>query len=145
MNRKKLDAANMPAFTVKWVWAWLIMKGVKDIENRRYGPVVPKGTCAVTFSKANSRALYDACLEALYEDEVVLVPPYEELKQYAGKVVGVVDYEVLGATNSHWWDRESTPILLKRPKWLRNPFPVTGALGIWKMKPADAHRLIAEL
>ena len=37
------------AFTVKPIWGWLIMEGIKDVENRWKGVVPAKGTCAVTF------------------------------------------------------------------------------------------------
>ena len=63
MRKSDIDIKNMRAFTVKPVWGWLIMKGIKDVENRWNGVQPPKGVCAVSFSKTYGRAEHEELLE----------------------------------------------------------------------------------
>ena len=46
------------AFTINPVAGWLILEGIKDVENRWIAPKVRKGIMAVTFSKIYARAKY---------------------------------------------------------------------------------------
>ena len=95
-GRKRIgeDKDVMRAFTVKPVWGWLIMKGIKDVENRWNGVQPPKGVCAVSFSKTYGRAEHEELLEYVDRKNRKLIPPFEELKKLCGKVVGIVGYEV---------------------------------------------------
>ncbi|MDO5320450.1 MAG: hypothetical protein Q4G65_17625, partial [bacterium] len=61
-NSKNPSAAKtglIHAFTVKPMMGWLIMNGVKDVENRSKGVNPPKGTCAVSYSKGYTPDEYE--------------------------------------------------------------------------------------
>ena len=139
------------AFTVKPIWGWLIMKGVKDVENRWTGVVPAKGTCAVTFSKIFSRSEYENHLEAIREERLLKavdikeIPSYEALKALCGKVVGVVDYDVRESSKSKWYYEGNRAWLMSNPRWISKPFQVAGFIGMWKLKPADGKEVESQL
>jgi len=124
------------AFTVKPLWAFLIMQGYKDVENRNIAPVPAKGTAAVHVSSSFTKAEYDAVM-ANYPPDTRAQLPYELLHDLCGKIIGLVDYEVVAKTESQWWDKSGKPIMLSNPRWLSEPFvPCKGALQFWHV-PED--------
>ena len=135
------------AFTVKPLWGWLIMQGIKDVENRAHGVNPPRGTCAVTFSKVYSRGEYEDCLACLRDSmgysvkKLKALPTYEELAEFRGKLVGIVDYEVAPTSGSKWYQSGSVAWKVSNPRWLKTPFPVTGFVNMWRLKPADAKKV----
>ena len=139
------DKDVMRAFRVKPVWGWLIMKGIKDVENRWNGVQPPKGVCAVSFSKTYGRAEHEELLEYVDRKNRKLIPPFEELKKLCGKVVGIVGYEVRTSYKSKWWNGEDFAWVMSNPRWIDKPFAVKGFIGMWTMKPADAKKVMAQL
>ena len=139
------------AFTVKPLMGWLIMNGIKDVENRSKGVNPPKGTCAVSYSKGYTPDEYTGDI-AYLRDEIGLgaqkiksLPSYEELKPFCGKVVGVVDYEVAEKTSSRWYYPGCKAWKMSNPRQIANPFPITGFVNMWNLKPADAKKIQAQL
>ena len=145
MRKSDIDVKNMRAFTVKPVWGWLIMKGIKDVENRWNGVQPAKGVCAVSFSKTYSRAEHEELLEYVDRKNRKLIPPFEDLKKLCGKVVGIVGYEVRTSYKSKWWNGEDFAWVLSNPRWIGKPFTVKGFIGMWTMKSADAKKVLAQL
>ena len=153
-NSKNPSAAKtglIHAFTVKPMMGWLIMNGVKDVENRSKGVNPPKGTCAVSYSKGYTPDEYEGDIEYL-RDEIGLgarkiksLPSYEELKQFCGKVVGVVDYEVAEESSSRWYHPGCKAWKMFRPRQIAKPFPVRGFVNMWNLEPADAKKILAQL
>lgn len=139
------------AFTVKPIWGWLIMEGIKDVENRWTGVVPAKGICAVTFSKTFSRSEYENHIAAIREErllraaDIKKIPSYEELKLFCGKVVGVVDYDVRESSKSKWYYEGNRAWLMFNPRRIAKPFSVTGFIGMWKLKPADGKEVESQL
>ncbi|MGN0888777.1 MAG: DEAD/DEAH box helicase family protein [Kiritimatiellia bacterium] len=139
------------AFTVKPMMGWLIMHGVKDVENRSKGVNPPKGTCAVSYSKGYTPDEYEGDI-AYLRDEIGLdarkiksLPSYEELKPFCGKVVGVVDYEVAEGSSSRWYYPGCKAWKMSRPRQIAKPFPVRGFVNMWNLEPADAKKILAQL
>lgn len=150
MSKHTIDVKNMRAMTINPVAGWLIMEGIKDVENRWIAPKERKGTMAVTFSKIYSRAKYEADVEWVAEmcpkKVVSRVPSYEDFKELRGKCVGVVDYEIRTTSKSKWWEvLEWKPWCMSNPTWLKKPFPISGQIGCWHVKPADAKKVVAQL
>ena len=145
MANLDVDITNMRAFTVKPVWGWLIMNGIKDVENRRIGVQPPAGVCGVTFSKAYSRAEHEELLKCVDCKDRKLIPPFDELKKLCGKVVGIVEYEVRATCKSKWWNGKDCAWVMSNPRWIAKPFTVKGFLGMWKMVPADAKKVVSGL
>lgn len=123
------------AMTLKPIWAFLVMQGYKDCENRKSAPKVRKGTIAVHVSASFAREEYDAVMSG-FPLELRKTLPYEKLCELRGKVIGVIDYAVTDRTDSTWWDKRGKPIMLSNPRWLPEPFPeCRGALQYWKLPP----------
>ena len=137
MNAK----VEMRAFTVKPHWAFLIMQGYKDCENRNIAPVPRKGTAAVHVSTSYTKTEYDEAV-SLFGRKAMEKLPFEMLRELCGRIVGLVDYEVAEATDSQWWDRSGKPIMLSNPRWLSEPFvPCKGALQFWRVPEDIAQRV----
>lgn len=119
---------NLRALSVRQPWAWLIVNGYKDVENRsratKYrGPLL----IHAGLSRAN---LSDEKLEAFERRYGVKLPrEYEQ-----GGIVGVVDVaECNDRPNSIWHDHGWSGWVLAKPR--RLPFrPCKGALSFFKPK-----------
>lgn len=135
------------AFTVKPLMGWLIMKGIKDVENRTASVLPRQGTCVVSFSKNFSRSEYEGSVEAAREDSGYKgkLPTYEELLPMCGKAVGIVKYDVQEASDSPWYYEGNRAWLVSKPKWFKKPFAVTGFIGMWKMKPGDIKKVKTQI
>jgi len=77
----------LKALSIRQPWAWLIVNGHKDIENRNW-PTRLRGTIAVHAAKGMTREEYGDAL-ALAEDQGVTLPAFEELER--GGIVGTVE------------------------------------------------------
>ena len=134
------------AFTVKPAWGWLIMKGIKDVENRSVTVLPPKGVCVVSFSKSYTEDEHFDIIESIEDDAVFRkIPEFLELKKLCGKAVGVVNYDVQEESDSPWYCDGCIPWKLSRPRWFKRPFAVTGFVGMWRMKAADARKAIPQI
>jgi len=80
------------ALSIRQPWAWLIVNGYKDVENRDW-PTKYRGPTLIHASKTLTRADYDAALlfvEAFVAPEIArLIPDMYELQ--TGGLVGVAD------------------------------------------------------
>jgi hypothetical protein len=118
------------ALSVRQPWAWLIVNGYKDVENRRWdtkyrGPLL----IHAGLSKAN---LSDEKLRG-YELQYGVKLPSRE-KYELGGIVGLV--EVVGCTersNSPWYDPDWIGWILANPRRLSFR-PCKGALSFFKPK-----------
>lgn len=99
----------MPALSIRQPWAWLIVNGYKDIENRDW-PTKFRGRMLVHAGQTMARSYYDETLEDLGEAGLLprlkRVPSYEDLER--GGIVGEV--YVTGCVEVHpsrWKQPES--------------------------------------
>src|SRR5262245_15449329 len=113
----------MRALTVRQPWAWAIIHGGKDIENRTWANKYVTGTIAI---HAGSR------LDSLgYSPRGTKKPRPEEIVHSA--VIGVVDIvAVVKQSRSKWF---SGPLgwVLRNPRQLRKPIHCRGRLGLWRI------------
>jgi len=126
---------DLRAFTVKPLWAYLILNGIKDCENRSSAPQPRVGTAYVHVSASYTKKEHDA-LMSVYPPDVRAKLTYDFLKDLCGQIVGIVDYDVQGSTTSSWWDQRGRPIMLSNPRWLQRMVPCKGALQFWTV-PED--------
>lgn len=116
----------MKALSIRQPWAWLIIHGGKDIENRSWHTKF-RGRFLVHAAKGMTRAeYYDACRYAA--DRGVSIPFREELQH--GGIIGSVELvDSLDASASPWYMGEKG-FLLRDPKPL--PFtPLKGQLNFF--------------
>lgn len=138
------ELATMPALSVRQPWAWAILHGGKDIENRsgRWWARVklPRGMIALHASSGCTRQEYEQAAEAIAEAGGAMVeplPPLEELPR--GGIVGTMRItERVLMSPSPWF---IGPIGLALADRVPVPFrPCQGALGFFEVPAPSAER-----
>lgn len=121
------------ALSIRQPWAWLIVNGFKDIENRDW-PTQFKGRIRVHAGKGMTRDEYEFARDmALDIDHTIPVPAFEELER--GGFVGEVTITgCVTDSRSHWFVGEygftlegGTPTAF---------VPYSGKLGFFNVKEA---------
>ncbi len=122
------------ALSVRQPWAWLIVHGHKDIENRTW-PTRFRGRVLIHASKGMTRAEYeDAADFAYFHGGVQQMTTFEEMER--GGIVGVATItDCTDNSGSRWHMPDCLGFKLVDAKPL--PFvPCKGALGFFDV-PAD--------
>jgi ASCH domain len=117
----------LPALSVRQPWAWLIVNGVKDIENRprrthHRGPLL--------IHAGSSLDGYTESIEWVERKHGISVP----LELETGGIVGVI--EVIDCVESHkskWFDKGSFGWVIANPHPLKFR-RCKGALGLFRPK-----------
>ncbi|UZE84675.1 ASCH domain-containing protein [Pseudomonas viciae] len=123
----------MKALSIRQPWAWLIIYGGKDIENRSRHTKL-RGRFLVHASKGMTRAEYVEALEVVVQAADIEVlrnfPMFEDL-QRGGIVASVELVDSLDASDSPWYMGQKA-FLLRDPKPL--PFtPLKGRLSFFEV------------
>lgn len=131
----------MRALTVRQPWAWAIVHGGKDVENRsRNAAGGYRGPIAIHAGlREDDDAYADDLIKAAfaeYDDSWQLL---DEMPM--GVVLGVVDlidvHTSHSAQTAHgccrsWWGQDlMTHLVLGNPRPLARPVPAKGRLGLW--------------
>jgi hypothetical protein len=126
----------MRALSLTQPWAWLVVHGGKNIENRRWNTKL-RGAFLIHAAKGMTLDQYDdAVLFAMDVDPSVQVPAPEALQR--GGIIGVAELvDVISPTpvphvqwSFRWHMREQHGFVLQNVRPL--PFlPCKGALGFW--------------
>jgi hypothetical protein len=117
--------AGLPALSVRQPWAWLIVNGVKDIENRsfrthRRGPLL--------IHAASSLDGFADNIECVERKHGISVP--SELDR--GGIVGVVDVsDCVESHKSKWFEKGGFGWVLSNPRRLKFR-PCKGAVGLFR-------------
>lgn len=144
----------MKAITLRQPWAWAVMHGGKDVENRTRNIVGSyRGPVAITAGVARVEGAAWSEVERISEKRFRL-----EDERF-GVVLGVVDImdvhlsdtraETWDSTNersvqcSPWALPESWHIVLANPRPFPAPIPVKGRLGLWTL-PDDVASQVEE-
>lgn len=78
----------MIALSIRQPWAWLIVNGYKDVENRTW-PTRFRGRVMIHAGATMTRRDYEHCRVAVGSIRpAVVLPSFEELKQQCGGTVG---------------------------------------------------------
>ncbi|MHA7270416.1 ASCH domain-containing protein [Arthrobacter sp. HLT1-20] len=137
----------MKALTVRNPWAWAIIFGGKDVENRSVR-THHIGTVAIHTAKAvDTEAMYSHLIQAAIDEHntAPVIPgeliPRADLEQL-GNIIGVVDINPAhhadhcrqsdGALCSLWAQEAMWHWPLINPRSLPTPVPAKGALGLWE-------------
>ncbi|WP_345750081.1 hypothetical protein [Microbacterium rhizophilus] len=160
----------MRVLTVRQPWAWAIIHGGKDVENRvrniagdYRGPVaihVAQTEDANAFSLSETREVLDAAAARWMDAATRARPKSVETVPWArdhGRIIGVVDL-----TDVHWSGMECSRglkcheyelcspwaqayhehLVLANPRPLAEPIPYRGALGLRTLDEAAAGRVL---
>ncbi len=123
----------MKALSIRQPWAWLIVNGHKDIENRSWTTRF-RGEILVHASKGMTQ---DEYLEAdiIAAENGVTIPPFKELER--GGIVGKVTITDCVSKSDSPWYMGQYGFVLKGGEPL--PFqPYKGALGFFEVKGGEA-------
>lgn len=130
---------NLPklALSVRQPWAWAIIHGGKDIENRSWQAVNhglrQRGRIAIHASKGMSREEYESACEFIVDRGLTCPAPADLLR---GGLIGSVEViDVVSASDSPWF-------FGPRGLVLRDPvpcefIPAQGALGYFNWVPGN--------
>lgn len=123
----------MKALSIRQPWAWLIVNGHKDIENRQWRTHF-RGKIYVHASKGMTRDEYESARD-IAEEQGVELPPFDKLER--GGIVGTVEIvDCVDEDPSPWFFGEYG-FLLKNPAVL--PFrPLSGKLGFFPVAKEEA-------
>lgn len=113
------------ALTIRQPWAWAIIHGGKDIENRSWN-THHRGPLVIHAGKALERESLEACGELACRKM-----PAEFDRGY---LIGVVD--VVDCVNRHKspWFIGDYGFVLARPRAFKTPIAFTGRLGLFEVR-----------
>lgn len=127
----------MKVLTVRQPWAWLILHGGKDIENRSW-PTNYRGPLAIHAAKGMTRQEFDMALDFVsrFDDELSWHMTAVDFKATSGAIIGIVEVRDCATYN----DFRPCP-----PRWYMGPYAwilsdpkpcepvyVKGKLGLWE-------------
>lgn len=151
----------MRILTVRQPWAWAIIHGGKDVENRvrniagdYRGTVLIHVAQQVDLAAFSGRsAALTAAATAFNESntDVLKSGPWHS---YRGEIIGVVDLvdvhppnpgegAVRGDTCSPWAEPDAWHLVLENPRALVEPIPYKGALGLRNLAARDPETVLA--
>lgn len=134
----------MQALTIDAIYAWAILAGHKQIENRTW-TTSHRGRLAIHAGKSNRR---DGEALRLLE-RLEITPPGEEILQgLRGRILGavnVVDVVAYDATtfSENRWATGPYCWLLENPVWLNQAQEASGRLGLWPCEFTLSHQAAA--
>jgi|PlaIllAssembly_1097288.scaffolds.fasta_scaffold363432_2 hypothetical protein len=124
----------MKAISLKQPYAWAVIFGGKDIENRTWNTKY-RGELAI---HASSSALKD-----YWWPRGTPKPLSGDLR--SSVIIGVVDLvDVVEKSRSKWFGGPYG-FVLKNPKPLREPISYKGALNIWPLPPKIIRAIVKQL
>lgn len=139
----------MRALTVRQPWAWAIVHGEKNVENRtRNVAGAYRGPVAIHAAVAHADDTHGAWLDVVSTTRTRPVPSILDMP--LGVVVGVVDLVDVHPCRwsdccpcSPWAEPNHHHLVLANPRPLPRPIPWRGQLGLWRV-PDDLERAIRE-
>lgn len=120
------------ALSVRQPWAWAIVFGHKDIENRTIPAVkhgMKPGRIAIHASKGMTQDEYEMTREFMERNEVECPHPSELVR---GGIIGAVTVTEIVAESESPWFFGPRGLVLTDPVALPSPIPAMGKLGYFK-------------
>jgi len=150
--------ATIRVLTVRQPWAWAIVRGGKDVENRSQNIAgAYRGLVAIHAALASDEGLpgvpSPALLEAAQRGALETAGAWEASywTDDRGAIVGVVDLVDVHRAELHataardlvagwspWAERNAWHLVLANPRPFADPVPARGRLGLWR--PDEALR-----
>lgn len=125
MRKPAREPKSMKVIVIRQPWAWLIVNGYKDIENRTWATRY-RGTLLIQASATlPSRAKWDEIEKWVRRRGVQLPDSFE-----AGGIVGMAEIEDCVTRSRSKWFEGPIGWVLTRPRRVRF-VPLTGRLGLF--------------
>ena len=115
----------MKALSIKQPWAWLIVRGIKNIENRKWSTKY-RGILLVHASKKWDQNGFDFA-NAMGE----FVPDRKD--HVFGAIVGKVNLTDCVMSHTSKWFFGPQGFVLEDPEEFITPIPCRGQLGLWEL------------
>jgi hypothetical protein len=129
----------MKALSIKQPWAWLIVRGWKDVENRKWKTNY-RGPLLIHSSKN-----WD--IKELERANKLIKPTKltDNIKHYKfGEIIGVVElYDCVEEYESKWFEGPYG-FLLRNHTQFETSIPYKGMLGLFNVKNEDIYKYIKE-
>lgn len=126
------------ALSVRQPWAWAIIHGGKDIENRSWQAVnhglKRRGRICIHASKGLSMYEYEDAQRFIEENDIACPLP-RDLK--FGQIIGTVDVVDVVSDHESPWFMGPRGLVLKDPEPIELPYLVHGQLGYFKWNKTD--------
>ena len=116
----------MKTLSIRQPWAWLIVSGIKNIENRKWATKY-RGTLLIHASKKWDQAGFDFA-NAMGK----FVPDRKD--HVFGAIVGKVNLVDCVTSHGSRWFFGSQGFVLEDPGKFTTPIPCRGQLGLWRFR-----------
>jgi hypothetical protein len=127
----------MKALTIRQPWAWLLIHGTKNIENRDWYTRV-RGPLAIHAAKGMTHLEYICAVDFVRHIDPALadcIPKSSELIK--GAVIGtMVLRDCVTVSRSKWFEGKYG-FVLDSPEPFLDPVPCRGTLGFWVWAPKE--------
>lgn len=135
----------MKALTLKQPWAWLLIHGGKDIENRDW-PTGFRGRVAVHTSSKPYLQEYEAAQVLIHVENIKLPHPLPEHKELLyGAIIGTVEIVDCVEWSASPWFYGDYGFVVRDPIALPEPIPCRGLLKFWEIPPLALRQLEQQL
>ena len=122
----------MKALSIRQPWAWLLIHGTKDIENRDWWTSV-RGQVAIHAAKGMTRFEYEDAVDFVRRFDPNLaecIPLPKELER--GAIIGtMVIRDCVSSSKTPWFQGRYGFVMDTPEPW--DAFPCSGALGFWEV------------
>lgn len=118
----------LKALSIKHPWAWLILSGDKDIENRTWEARYMVGK---RFAIHVSRKVDERAYSELAKHSIQVPRPQDFIT--LGNIVGTAVLDKIVTESDSFWFSGPYGFVLKDVRELPKPIPCRGALGFWKV------------
>jgi hypothetical protein len=119
--------------SIRQPWAWLILHGGKDVENRDWATKV-RGRVLIHAGATMSRADYEACTLFIADMRTSWrLPAYDVLREQCGGIVGSVEIVKCVAGSESPWFCGEFGFVLANPE-VREFQPMKGRLGFFEVE-----------
>lgn len=126
----------MKCLTVRQPWAWLLMHGTKDIENRDW-PTRHRGLIAIHAAKGMTIREWSEAVEFVSKIDPFLanaIPTPRDLVR--GSIIGTMNLRACVTESDSEWFAGKYGFVMSNPQPC-DPILVKGALGLWEFQPAN--------
>ena len=140
INAPRPTRPMLPALSIRQPWAWLIVHGFKDIENREWQTAF-RGRFLVHAGQTFTRPQFAEVVDWLQELNLCppTLPTFDELKAQTGGIVGQADIvDCVASSASRWHMPDQHGFVLANPSPL--PFRLwKGRLGFFNVPESVVH------
>lgn len=133
--------STLPCLSILQPWAWLIVNGHKDIENRSWSTKF-RGRILIHASKAYARKPHDQFAEDLLAEFDIKLPAYDELQR--GGIVGSATITDCVRVHSSRWKMDDCWGFVLKDQQVSPFVPLRGQLGIYRVPESAIAQSIEE-